>query len=100
MNNMKRVRLLWGVTFVGGSVHPEGNAPTLLGDGWLTVLPQPHYDGEPTRTLVFLTRAQARAWCATQYAKYRGREDWCGRWRFRTVRVRETVEVVEGRGRR
>ena len=37
----------------------------------------------------------ARAWCDVQYAKYAGRDDCCSKWRFRPVRVRETVRVVK-----
>jgi hypothetical protein len=97
MNRLKRERLLWGAVFIGASIHAEDNAPILLSDGWLDTWPKPQYDGEPTRALVFMTRVQARAWCASQQAKYRKRSDCYAKWRFRPVRVRETVEVVDHR---
>jgi hypothetical protein len=53
-----------------------------------------YYQGEPTRALLFTTRTEARSFCDVQHAKYIGRTDCCARWRFRPVRVRETVKVV------
>ena len=54
-----------------------------------------HYDGEPSQPLLFVTRRHARAWCAKQHRQYAaGRTDLCGKWRWRPVRVRETLRVV------
>jgi hypothetical protein len=64
----------------------------IIGVAWHAVtwhaVALPAYEGEPSRCLLFQTRRQARAWCVAatlQYAKHsKG-------WRFRPVRVRETV---------
>lgn len=80
-------RFLWGVEF-HGSVKPV--RPMLIGARWSLTLPEA-YPGVPSRALLFTTRAAARAWCAEQRARYRGRTDSCGAWRFGAVRVRERV---------
>jgi hypothetical protein len=48
------------------------------------------------RTLLFCTRAQARVWCRAKQAKFVDcpPEHVCRQWRFRPVRVRETVQVI------
>ena len=84
-------RLLWGVMFTGASK----SKPFLLGDLWDdTDRMVKAHEGCPTRTLLFQTRAQARAWCDAQHAKYLHHYDFCRKWRFRPVRVRERVEVL------
>lgn len=35
-----------------------------------------------------------RKFCNAQHAKYAGRDDCCAKWRFKPVRVRETVQVA------
>lgn len=80
-------RLLWGVEF-HGSAKPD--LPMLIGAAWSMTIPAT-YPGVPSRALLFTTRVAARAWCAEQHARYRGRTDCCGDWRFRAVRVRERV---------
>ena len=79
-------RLLWGVV-----LHSQAE-PMMLGAVW-------HesefgvYEGEPSRALLFVTRAQVRAWCK----KWNGKEIASGnavRWRVSPVRVRETVRQV------
>jgi len=67
--------------------------PLLLGSLW-DKSPKAGHFGEPTRALLFTTRDAARAWCDVQHAKYADRGDGCSKWRFRPVRVRETVKVV------
>jgi len=81
--------LRWGIEFRSLDGKPE-----LIGSLWLNHTPRP-YDGEPRRALLFTTRAKARAYCAENHARYAGRPDCCGQWRFRPVRVRETVRVVK-----
>ena len=83
-------RDLWGIEFTSKdkSVH-------LIGSLWddATFSKRQFYDGEPTRAMVFTIRKHALAWCKRQMAKYKGRTDCCADWRFRPVRVRETVRV-------
>ena len=77
-------RMLWAVEMRSASCRPEG---MLIGDAWHAITP-PAYEGEPTRCLLFRTRKQARAWCVEATAKHaKHSKDW----RFRPVRVRETV---------
>lgn len=86
-------RLLWGVAFE--SVAGDHDA-MLIGSLWADDLKSIRYEGEPTRALLFCTRAQARAWCAKKMAGWReGRtaSDPVMTWRVRPVRVRETVQV-------
>lgn len=83
-------RSMWGVLFTGSQ---RGERPMLLGATWNRPTPA-DYDGEPSRALLFKTRATARAWCVGQHEKYRGRTDCCAAWRFRPARVREVISVV------
>ena len=88
-------RVLWGVLFTTGHKHHE---PVLIGALWARDLGGVPYQGEPTRTLLFTSRAAARAWCASKLEIWRaGRSkgDFVLRWRVRPVRVRETVRVVK-----
>ena len=85
-------RHLWGVAFVGAG---KGR-PLLLGVGWAATVP-PRYDGEPSRALLFTSRAAARRWCAAKQATYAGRTDACAQWRFTPVRVREVVRPCKVR---
>lgn len=88
-------RKLWGISFVGSLKEK----PRLLGAAWdegARASPA-HYFGEPTRALLFTTRAQARAWCDVQHARYLtyyDKDHICRQWRFRPVRVRERVTAV------
>lgn len=92
---MRHERALWAVYFTGASIHPQDNAPMLIFGSWHDAMRGgPRYNGEPPRAVLFRTRAAARAWCAEQHAEYKGRRDCCAQWRFRPVRVRETVEPV------
>ena len=52
---------------------------------------QKSHASEPSRALLFTSRAAAREWCEIEHALYAGRADCCVNWRFRPVRVRETV---------
>lgn len=81
-------RQLWGVIFRG-----VDRSDMLIGRLWHEQMPTP-YDGEPTRPLLFATRQAARDWCTREMEKYKGRSDCCADWRFRPVRVRETVRPV------
>jgi hypothetical protein len=84
--------LLWGVAFSG--VGKE--APMLIGGLWAIDLGGDPYPGEPSRALLFCTRAQARAWCTETMRKWRDgrqRDDTLMAWRVRPVRVRETVVI-------
>jgi hypothetical protein len=86
-------RRLWGVAFTG-AIKPA--APSLIGGGWHPDLQFPRYHGEPSRALLFRTRAQARDWCREQRAWCAKRGDTCRLWRFRPVPVVETVEARKG----
>lgn len=85
-----RPRISWGVSLRGND-----DMPFLIGDRWhRNVVHKPRFEGERPRPLLFETRAQARAWCAEQHARYRGRNDSAGAWRFGVVRVRESWEIA------
>lgn len=86
-------RLFWGISFTG---RYKDERHLLLGTAWHTTPLQQSelYPGEPTRPLLFQTRAQAREWCKAKHAVYAGRKDCCKDWRFRPVRVRELVCLV------
>lgn len=90
-------RRLWGVEFTG--LKPS-EKPRLIGTAWIDLPLRPadsFYHGEPTRALLFTTREAARSWCDMRNANYSKRTDHCMGWRFRPVRVRETVRVVGAR---
>ena len=78
---------MWGVEMTGGRMEK----PILLGLAWHDHTIQPRYAGEPVRALLFCTREQARAWCRAKMQQYAGRGDVCEGWKFRPVRVTETV---------
>ncbi len=80
-------RLLWAIEF-----SSPRERPMLIGRTW-DYGPKHHAD-EPSRALLFTTRRAARGWCAREHAQYAGRTDYCADWRFRPVRVRETVRRV------
>ena len=75
-------RELWGVT-----LYTDGEELSLLGTAWHHVRAG-DYPGEVCRCLLFVTRKQALAWCVAEMAKRKS----C--WRFRPVRVRETVKPI------
>lgn len=81
-------RRFWGIEFIG-----RDGKSVLIGSVWNQDDSIP-YHGEPTRALLFTTRAMARQWCKGQLVKYQGREDFCADWRFSAVAVRETVRMV------
>lgn len=88
-----RDRLLWGVEFRRSF---DDDHPMLIGSLWGRDMRGDPYPGEPTRALLFLTRARARAWCADTMQNWRDgrqRDDIVSRWIVRPVRVRETVKV-------
>ena len=51
-------RLLWGVKFESGRADADA---MLIGSLWADDIKSIRYEGEPTRALLFCTRAQARA---------------------------------------
>ncbi len=82
-------RLLWGVALTS---HDERSI--LIGSLWHRYPGQTSYEGEPTRALLFCTRDQARQWCREREKSCAGRGDCCADWRFRAVKVVETVKVL------
>lgn len=84
MKTLQWDRLLWGIAF---TPELEGDRPMLIGDRWDDHTRKPFFRGEPTRTLLFDTRADARAWIA-------GRKGSWGWTRYRVVRVRELVRAL------
>jgi hypothetical protein len=81
-------RKLWGIEFTGSM---PGDRPAIIGRTWDKHI-EPTYSGEPSRALLFTTRQLAREWCHAKLAQFRGRKDFVARWKFRPVRVIETVE--------
>ena len=82
-------RKQWGV-----EAEYEKGKPVLIGTGWHSAHPA-QYVGEPTRCLLFTTRSAAREWCKAKMATYTGRSDCCAEWKFRPVRVIESVRKVK-----
>ena len=83
--NHRRVwdRHLWGIVF------SDKHDPFLLGKAWDST-DEPRHPGEPTRTLLFDTRKQARAWAADRITIYKG-NNITKKWKFKVVKVRELV---------
>jgi hypothetical protein len=81
-------RLLWGVRFTGND-----RRSFLIGSSWHRAnnAANAGYPGEPTRTLLFCTRAQARTFCAEQIKSAHLTGGVCEKWRYTPVRVREIV---------
>ena len=82
-------RKQWGI-----ETELDKGRAVLIGAGWHSARPA-QYSGEPTRCLLFTTRAAARAWCKAKMATYAHREDSCAKWKFRPVRVIESVRKVK-----
>lgn len=80
--------LRWGIEFYGAD-----GKPIMIGSLWLNQTPHP-YPGEPQRALLFMTRKQARDFCAERHAIFAGWPYGCKQWRLKPVRVRETVRKV------
>lgn len=87
-------RYLWGIRFRGADPRDRD---LLIGSAWNDPRAAGHHPDEPTRPMLFCTRAQARSWCAKKMAIYANHPegDILRRWRFTPARVRERVEVVE-----
>jgi hypothetical protein len=87
MKQHVKQRILWGVT-LRGPLSPEH----LLYEPWNSPR-RAAYPGEPTRALVFQTRAKARAWAKHQQASYRNYPlgSVVRDWHFRAVRVTELL---------
>ena len=79
----------WGVEFRSPRFTPH-----LLGDLWHKQGNIYRYEGEPPRAMLFRTRKIARAWCAAKMESHKGRTDACSNWRFRAVKVIETVRYA------
>ena len=84
-------KTLWAIEFRGSM---KNDPPMMLGQMWHELGRFVKYAGEPTRALLFQTREDARAYCAQQRAKNKDRTDCCKEWRFRPVRVVETVKPI------
>lgn len=85
-------RLLWGVLFQSGTERPM-----LIGGLWDERLKDRNfYPDEPTRPILFTTRHSAREWCREKTKKYNNSQNKDLRaWKFRPVRVRETVKEIK-----
>ena len=81
-------RRLWGIELTTARTNDK---PTLLGCGWSEGAHATPYFGEPSRALLFTTRAAAREWCRSKMISYADRADCCADWRFRPVRVVEKL---------
>lgn len=83
-------REFWAVELTGGL---PGDPPMLIGTTWMRPAPKAQYEGEPQRAILFQTRQQAREWCRDKQAEYAGRKDYCADWKFKAVKVVETVKL-------
>jgi len=83
-------RKLWAIEF-SDPLTP----PMIIGGSWHP-LNKVQYDGQPTQPVLFRTRAKAKKWCKEQKEKYDSYPagDVVKRWRFRPIRVRETVSAI------
>ena len=79
-------RKLWGVLFIS----PQSE-PMMIGNAWRIPCDFKPYPDEPTRPLIFNSRAGVREWCAARNVEYKQRSDFVGQWRMRVIRVRELV---------
>ena len=86
-------RKLWGV-----QLTVSDKSTRLIGQSWDHIHVCRH-DGEPPRAMLFETRRQARMWCKAKHAQYADRPvyDLCREWRFRAVRVVETVTIAKSK---
>jgi hypothetical protein len=84
-------RKLWGVEF-----KSYRGGWGLIGAGWHPDYGRGHH-GEPSRALLFTTRAAARQFVSQKQAEWRQRspDDVLSHWRLRVVRVRETVKRIK-----
>ena len=86
----KRNNCLWGRTRWAIEMNSKSCDSMIIGVAWHKIMP-PAYEGEPSRPLLFCTRAQARKWyVAKKIECLRHSPDW----RFRPVRVREMLVEV------
>ena len=79
-------RKLWAV-----EMSTLGKDPMLISVDWNNAGAS-RYQYEPARCLLFQNRKAARVWCRSEEFTYHDRLDSCKDWRFRPVRVRETVK--------
>lgn len=81
-------RALWGIVFTSDKTL---SGPVLVGRVWhhAANVGWAAYPGEPTRPLLFNTRAQARGECRELRQKCAG----LPAWKFRPVAVRELVTL-------
>ena len=82
-------RNLWGVLFI-----TPRSEPLMIGSVWRKPIDFKHYPDEPTRPLIFNSRASARKWCAEQNEEYKKRSDFVGQWRMHVIKVREVVSEL------
>lgn len=82
-------RKLWGVAFSNGIRRV---APMLIGESWDSFQKRESRPGEPTRALLFTTRAVARAWCRARNRNWKNRNDIVRKWHVMPVRVRESCK--------
>ncbi len=78
-------RKLWAV-----ECSAERCETVIIGKAW-HIIKDGDYPGEPTKCLLFVTRKDARQWCMEATKKHSKHSP---HWRFRAVRVRETVAIV------
>jgi len=83
-------RKLWGVELTTSRVDCAKDK-LLLGAAWHDAPRHEQYPGEISRALLFATRREALAWCKQKAGRCNQKH-----WRFRAVRVRETVRVERG----
>jgi len=83
-------RTFWGVQFTSSLDH----TPILLDSIWRTEKSIPFPD-EPTKPMLFCTRAAARKWCKEQMDKNSKRTDYLADWKFRPIKVREQIYVMK-----
>lgn len=90
---LPKSRMTWGVmlrTGTGSKGRPFEYTGPLFSAWWVPSIMQPHYEGEPSRILIFPTRTHARAFCDARNASRS-----CTDWHFYPVRIKETWQVCK-----
>lgn len=86
-------RLTWGVmlrTGTGSKRRPFDYTGPLFSAWWTQQIIEPHYEGEPSRIMIFHTRTHARSFCDVRNASRS-----CPDWLFYPARIEETWKVLK-----
>ena len=77
---------LWAIKFT----YKDNSKSFIIGEVWDKIRP-PNYEGEPTRPLLFWTRAKARKWIQNNNARY---TKFFGKRIFKPIKVIQRIEEI------